>query len=259
MKISFDVNYRDLSQAIGVRAVAQAPFALALTLTRLAKDSKDGIVTKLPTVFDRPTAFTLNSVASTTASKSDPKATVFFKESQAQAGRAKNEHVRPGLLGASARSQKKTEYLLSRMGELPAGWVTVPGPSMPKDGFGNMPGAIYKQIVNGLQLKANTQRGARPVFKASQKRAAKLGVSAEFFSVAPGKNTIAKGGGWLPPGVYRHLPGRKLVQMLKFVRKARYIQRLDVAKTVRETVATQLPKRWAEAVAQTIATAVKVK
>ena len=97
----------------------------------------------------------------------------------------------------------------------------------------------------------------RAVSGASQKRAQKMSVATEMFAVAPGLNSMAKGGGWLPPGVYKHLPGRRLLQMLKFVRKASYSKRLDVDAVVKKAVDTNLQRRWDEAAAGAIATALK--
>jgi len=258
MRIQFKVNTDKLTASL-LSAPKQLPFATALTLTRLAKDSADAVVAQLPKSFDRPTPFTLKAVSFSPASKSVPKASVYFKDSNAASGKAKNEHIRPGAFGASARAQKKTEYLLTRLGDLPSGWITIPGKTMPKDSYGNLPGAIYKQIVNVLQLKAHTQKGARPIYKASQKRASKLGVTAEFFTVTPGKNALAAGGGWLPPGVYRHLPGRKIVQYLRFVPRAKYAQRLDTRAVVLSTVKKQLPVRWAESFSDAMAGAIKFR
>jgi hypothetical protein len=136
--------------------------------------------------------------------------------------------------------------------------VTVPGNKMPLDGYGNLAGSYYKQIINVLQLKVNTRYASgRAVSGASQKRATRMGVATEIFAVAPGTNALAKGGGWLPPGVYKHLPGRQLLQMLKFVRRAKYSQRLDIEKIAATTVAKRLQTRWDEVAATTIATALK--
>lgn len=234
---------------------SQVPFALTLALTRLAKQGGEAIQKAMPEVFDRPTPFSLRAVTYERATKSELVAVVRLKQSEDAAGRSVNEHLRPGALGSGARAQKKTEYLLTKLGDLPPGWVTVPGPNMPKDAFGNMPGSIYKQIVNVLQLKVRTSQGAKPVSKASQNRAAKLGVAAEIFAVPPGRNKLGKGGGSLPPGVYKHLRGRALQRMLKFVRSAQYSQRLNMDSVVAQTVARELETVWQASVAQAFKTA----
>lgn len=260
MKIDVEVDFQAVAKGFATELPKQVPFAMALTLTRLAQDSTAAVVAQLPVVFDRPTAFTLKAATFEKATKANQFATVLFKQSEPAAGRSKNEHIRPGAEGAGARAQKKTEFLLTRFGVLPAGWVTVPGKAMPLDGYGNLAGSFYKQIVNVLQLKAGSKYASgKAVSGASQKRSRRLGVAVEIFSVTPGMNALAKGGGWLPPGVYKHLPGRKLLQMLKFVRKATYTQRLDMPKVVEAAVAKNLQTRWDEAAAQTLATQFKGK
>ena len=260
MKIDVTVDFEAVARGLATELPKQLPFAMALTLTRLAQDATAAVVAQLPVVFDRPTAFTTKAVTFERATKVSQFAVVQFRQSEAASGRSKNEHIRPGAEGTAARAQKKTEFLLTRLGALPAGWVTVPGKAMPLDGFGNLAGSYYKQIVNVLQLKAGSKYASgKAVSGASQKRAKRMSVAAEIFAVTPGANALAKGGGWLPPGVYKHMPGRKLLQMLKFVRKATYTQRLDMPKVVTETVAKNLQSRWDEAAAQTLATQFKGK
>lgn len=239
-------------------APKQVNFAMAKTLTALAMDGRDALIKEMPVVFDRPTGFSLKAVTFEKATPATQQSQVYLKESQAAAGKSLNEHLRPGAMGTPARNQKKTEFLLTRLGFLPGGWVTVPGKKMPQDASGNMPGSYYKQIVNVLQLKAGSRYASgRAVSDRSQARAKRLGVASEMFCVAPGTNALAKGGGWLPPGVYKRLRGQKLLQMLKFVRKASYDKLLDVEKVVTEVVTANAEKRWAESVDFALLTAKK--
>lgn len=258
MQISFEVDYKPLTKAFLEEMPRQLPFASARTLTMLANDTRKALVKELPVAFDRPTAFTLRGVTVTDAKKDTQTASVQFDQSAAQSGKGKNEHIRPGAEGSPARSQKKTEWLLTQLGVLPAGWVTVPGSTMKLDAYGNLSGRTYRSIVNTLQLKVNTKYASgRGITGKSQARAKRLGVPVEMFAVAPGNNSLAKGGGWLPPGVYRHLPGRKLQQMLKFVRQAKYEPRLDVDQIANEVIAQNLQTRFDESIARAMETAIK--
>lgn len=234
----------------------QVPFVTARTLTALAGDVQDHLKRQLPVAFDRPTPFTQRGIFMQRAEKRDLTAIVYFPESQDQSGKATREYIRPGAMGASARNQKKTEYLLTRMGWMPSGWVTVPGKYIMAgklNSYGNMPGSYYKQIIRALQIKT-TKGPPKPPSAASQKRAVKMGVASEFFAVAPGANRLSKGGGWLPPGVYkregRH--GEVLRQYLKFVRKASYKMRLNVKAEAQKAVTQNLNKRWNEAVQEIV-------
>ena len=253
MQIKIQVESKHVTAALNDVAKRQLPFALARTLTAVAGDVRDHLKRQLPVAFDRPTPFTERGVFMQRAEKSslDAGAVVYFPESQEQRGRGQREYLQPGVSARTyARMQKKTEYLLTRMGFLPAGWVTVPGRYIMDgklDGYGNMPGSYYKQLIRNLQIKTHA---LKPITKASGKRAARMGVTNEFFAISPGPNRAAKGGGWLPPGVYKRegRSGEVLRQYLKFVRKASYRQRLDVKAEAQTAVTANLDKRFKESV-----------
>lgn len=258
VQVNFEVQADHVAAALGDSARRQVPFMTARLMTALGGDVQSHLRRQLPVAFDRPTPFTERGVFLERAEKANPTATVYFPDSQAQQGRAEREYIRPGADGG-ARAQKKTEYLLTQMGWLPAGWVTTPGKSIALDGYGNMPGSYYKQIIRSLFLK-NTKGPAKPLPAAAQRRVARMGVASEFFAVAPGANSLAKGGGWLPPGVYkrsgRH--GETLQQYLKFVRGATYKQRLNVKAEAQVAITANLDKRWSE-VAQDLVTRFRPK
>lgn len=233
-------------EAAFVESARQVPYVTAITLTKLAGDVKSRLQRRMPEVFDRPVEFTQRGVFLKAADRRTLTSEVFFPDSQEEGGRAPREFIRPGVLGSYKRQQKKTEWLLTRIGVLPPGWVTTPGKGAKLDGHGNMSGRIYAQIINVLQLKARVV-GGRAAADRSVKRAKRLGVEAEFFAVTPGPNKLAKGGGWLPPGVWQHLPGHRITQILKFVQTAKYRARLPVADEAKAVVGAQVQRRWSEA------------
>lgn len=242
VKIDCKIDISEALELVQRQLPAAVPYVKATFLTNAATGVQGAIKKQMPVAFDRPTPFTVRSVWVKPAQKSTPKAEVYFPESAANSGKSRREYIRPGTEGASARSQKRSEMLLVKAGVLPSGWVTVPGSYAMRsllDGFGNMKGQYYRQIIRNLQLKTLETRLAKPISKPSMKRAARMGVENEFFAVTPGKNNLAKGGGWLPPGVYRRTGkgGRELLQYLKFVRKAAYRPRLEVQRIARADVA----------------------
>lgn len=205
---------------------AMLPYVAANTLTELGRATQDRVPIELQRRFDRPTPYTLRAVKVEFANKNKLRSVVGFPASEEASGKSKNEFIRPGALGTSSRRQKRTEYLLTQKGYLPAGWITVPGSHSKRtllDGFGNIPGSIYKQIIQSLQIRPK----GRAVSKASQRRAASLGVASEFFAVAPGTNKLGKNGGYLPAGVYRRTR-KGLQQYLLFVKRASYEKRIDM-------------------------------
>lgn len=229
------------------------PYLKAAMLSRLASGGRDAVQKQMPVDFDRPTAYTVRGVWLKAATKARVEAEVFIPESQDAGGRAAREYLQPGVAGSPKRRQKRTEYLLSRMGFLPSGWVTVPGSSAVKlgmiDGFGNLKGRIYAQVINVLQIKRADTKGARGISDRSVKRAKKMGVQTEWFAVTPGKNTLGRKGSWLPPGVYRRAgrSGEELQQILKFVHAAAYRPRLDFDGTVRGYVEKNTQAAWTAA------------
>lgn len=245
---ALDLVQRDLPKAV--------PYVAASMLTGLSGTIQQKITSELPVAFDRPTPFTQRSVFTRGATSTNLTSEVYFPESQEQMGRSRREYIRPGAEGASARRQKRSEALLVRSGVLPSGWVTVPGRyAMANllDGYGNMKGQYYRQIIRNLQLKAYTG-STKAVSKTSIKRAARMGVENEFFAVTPGKNALAAGGGWLPPGVYKRegRGGRTLRQYLKFVRKASYRKRLDMESIAQREVSASFETEFGKAYSQVI-------
>src|SRR4051812_29538582 len=78
MQISVKTNFPSVIAALN-RAERQVPFALARALTQTAKEVKDAEVKAIATSFDRPTAFTLNSVYMRPATKQRLEAEVWLK------------------------------------------------------------------------------------------------------------------------------------------------------------------------------------
>lgn len=244
------VDTRNAKALFGADLPNAMPCLKAAMLSRLATGGRDAVKTQMPVDFDKPTSFTLRGVWYKGATKSDLRAEVYVPDSEDQAGKAPREYLQPGVAGTPKRRQKRTEFLLTRMGHLPTGWVTVPGTSAAKlgmiDSFGNLKGRIYAQVVNVLQIKRAETKTARGVSFRSQARAKKMGVQSEWFAVAPGKNTQGRNGSWLPPGVYRRAgrSGEKLEQILKFVRAAGYRPRLDFRGTVQAYVVKNAQAAW---------------
>jgi hypothetical protein len=246
MKFDSTIHYRLAADALQVDAPRMLPYVVATLTTKLAQDIKPAVQAEMPRVFDRPVDFTLRGVAVKAATKATMTAEVYVPDSDSFE-QAKRHYLRPGVYGAYKRSQKKTEFLLKRTGFLPASWVTTPGKGAKLDSHGNLSGRIYAQIINVLQIKAAVV-GGRASAERARKSAARLKVAALYFAVAPGANKLGKGGGWLPPGVWKHLPGGKITQILKFVKAAGYTPKLSLAKVGRDVVRKQIGTRWRESV-----------
>lgn len=79
-----DINVRPMVKAVerqlSALAYRQMPFATAQALTSLAKIVKEAEKEALPSIFDRPTPFTVNSIGVIPARKDTLQATVFVKD-----------------------------------------------------------------------------------------------------------------------------------------------------------------------------------
>lgn len=244
------VDISDARRLFGDQFPKAMPYVKAAMLSRLASGGREAVQKQMPVDLDRPTTYTVRGVWFRAATKSRVEAQVYIPDSQPSTGKAAREYLQPGVAGTARRRQKRTEYLLSRTGWLPAGWVTTPGSSTAKlgmiDSYGNLKGRIYAQVINVLQIKRAESARARGISARSQARAKKMGVQTEFFAVAPGKNAMGRKGSWLPPGVYRRAgrSGEDLQQILKFVRQASYRPRLDFEGTVRKHVEQEAQAAW---------------
>lgn len=78
--ISVDADVRALSKSLNRLQKDQLPFAISQALTATAKLAQGAEKAALPEAFDRPTPFTINSVAVKGARKSDLEARVFVKD-----------------------------------------------------------------------------------------------------------------------------------------------------------------------------------
>lgn len=223
----------------------EVPGIAARVLTEFARVTTAAEQREMPRAFDRPTPFTVNRMIWQAATRAGLQSAVGIPDSQEAGGKPTSEYMRPGALGSAKRNQKKTEFLLSKRGFLPPGWLLIPGSHLKTklDGYGNVPGSYYKQVIRSLQIRDASDRYFKPVSKASQARAARMGVASEFFVASPG-NRLAKGGGSLPAGVYRRAGRDRLQMYFRFTRKSSYEKRLDMPKVAQREIAVMAPKIW---------------
>lgn len=80
MDISFETDIAAWSRSMTRLQREQVPFATALALSRTASEVKAAHRQMLPTIFDRPTRFTLNALMASPATKARPVASVWFKQ-----------------------------------------------------------------------------------------------------------------------------------------------------------------------------------
>lgn len=82
--INVSSNVKAVSRSLNDIASKQIPFATARALTTTAKLVQARITSDLPTIFDRPTPFTMRAIGVTPATKASQTAVVFVKDAQAK-------------------------------------------------------------------------------------------------------------------------------------------------------------------------------
>ncbi|BDC37745.1 hypothetical protein [Paraburkholderia terrae] len=78
--IDVSADLKALTKSLSLLEQQQLPFAIAQALTSVARIAQAEEKAAMPEVFDRPTPFTVNSVAVKSARKSDLEARVFIKD-----------------------------------------------------------------------------------------------------------------------------------------------------------------------------------
>jgi hypothetical protein len=82
--ISLRSEWKAFAARLDDAARQQLPYATARSLTEAAKAAQGGITRELPTIFDRPTPFTMRAIGIVPARKDTLTAEVFVKDIQAQ-------------------------------------------------------------------------------------------------------------------------------------------------------------------------------
>ena len=145
----------------------QIPFAAARALNAVAERITRGERDVMRSRFDRPTPYTLNSLYTRYASKSNLSAEVRIKDASYKSAPAAN-WLNAEIIGGTRR-QKRSERAMSSVG---LGRYWTPGPGAVLDGFGNVSRGFIVKVLSGLRAfgeqgyTANRSRGKRSQAKA---------------------------------------------------------------------------------------------
>lgn len=192
MQISIQTNFAAFQAALR-KAAGQVPFAAAKALNATAlkvMDAERGVMAR---VFDRPTAYTLNSLRVISATKSSLEAAVLPKDAGGS-GRSAQAWLSPNVAGGPRR-EKGVERALRASGILPAGMSVVPGAGAQLDVFGNWRRAHLSAVLVDMRL-AGIKAVERRVGVAMAKDAARIKPRQSRYFVVPVQD------GELEPGIY---------------------------------------------------------
>lgn len=157
-----------VAQAIdAVRAVPASviPYAAATALTRSVQAGKAAMQQRMPQVFERPTAYTLNALRIEPASKDKLTARIAVKDQAGGASTRPESYLLPQEQGGN-RGEKRFERALRYMGVLRQGQFAMPGAAAKLDAAGNVSAAEIRTILRALQavrggVGAKGQRAGR--------------------------------------------------------------------------------------------------
>lgn len=246
--VNFNVT-SNIDDVLGytARIHPQFSFAHASGLTRTAMKVRDAEKQAMPSAFDRPTRWTINSLYLRGATKSRQQADVWFKDT---GDGASGEYLKPQVFGG-LRPQKRFEKRLQAAGIMPPGWVAVPGKGVKLDAYGNMSSQQIVQLLSVLRAQLDPQQNTTD---RSRDRARRKGKSRDYFVSGPRVAAPAPNGGRLPFGVYQRLSGR-VMSILLFVPQAKYSQRFDFFGIANTTARAAYPVEAREAWRKALASA----
>jgi len=125
----------------------QMPYASMLALNRTAYKVREIAKTRVQTVFDRPTPFTVEGALYEKATKTKLRSRFFFRD-EGHVGGDVATYMATQIEGGQ-RPQKRAEKLLERIGVLRPGEVIAPI-GIPLNQYGNVPGSQWSKMITDL-------------------------------------------------------------------------------------------------------------
>jgi hypothetical protein len=229
----FKVDPSDLLKALTALSQQDAPFVTAYALTKTAQDIAAAEKQSMVDVFDRPTDWTLNSLAVKTASKTDLNAIVFFKDGGGASVPAW-KYLSPEVEGGS-RSHKSFELRLIRQGLMLDTEFAVPGAGVKLDQYGNIPASTIEQILS--QVGAAEQWAGYQA-NATRKSLARKKAVGRYFVLRAGSSGPANRA--VHPGIYYRAGVKSIVPVILFVTSPKYAKRFPFHETARDVFNAQL-------------------
>lgn len=165
MQISVKAQIADAMRMIDDVHKRHIPFASVYAATLTAREVMAAEVQTMRRVFDRPTPYAVNALYVQPATKSEPVATVEFKEFAGKGVPAKR-FLNPNIHGG-VRSHKSHERMLG--GLLNSSYM-VPSKLVEKDTYGGVPGAFFKKIVSQLKVSSDPTQNASGSRRSKGKR-----------------------------------------------------------------------------------------
>jgi len=239
--LSIRNNFSDAFKDFERQNTKRAQAAMANALNETASRTRLDLIDEMKSVFHMPTRYTLNSLYLKRATPARLQAVVWLKNNYDD---RKQHYLHPQIFGG-ARVEKRFEFMLRRIGILPAGMYAVPGNSAPLDSSGNMSRAEIVKILSYVQafyLAGSTQNStAATRAKMAKGSAKKKGM--EYI-------VVQKKRGGLVPGIWKVEKGglgRSVRPMLIFVRGVKYSARYHFFQVGERSIEARFPTAWRKA------------
>jgi hypothetical protein len=225
----------------------QMPFATALALTRTAKFVEQKIREEMPRAFDRPTAFTLNSLRTKTATKRELWAEVKVKDESVKAT-PPIRWLSPQIYGGT-RGPKRFEQRLRAAGVLGASEYVVPASGAKIDSNGNMNKGQMVAILSDLAAHWDAASNSTKASRAKRASRRKRGGIYFYLRTARGK---------LKRGIYERIGtgfGSAVRPVLIITGAQRYRKRLRFFEIAEKVSKMRFPLEFNLAMRQAVRTA----
>lgn len=233
----------------------QVRFAASLTLNRLANGPvREALRLEMQDSLDRPTPFTLRSIAVTQLATRDNLTAVIDFRDVAGGQRPAAEYLRWQVQGGERRL-KAFELMLRSMGVLPGGYFMVPGSGAKFDAYGNVSRGQIVALLSYFRAFPEDGRGFKMNATAASRRRMAIGTKSR-----PGyRYFVGRPGGRGELGIYQEVRiargTRELLPIFLFVQWARYEPRLDLNYAAQLAVERRAPAVFRQALAEALRTA----
>lgn len=260
IKVKID-GLNELKSSMNDLAINQLPYATMNAINKTSQQIKEELVKEMSRSLDRPTPYTLNSLYIKYAKKTELSAEVGYKDkSQAGKGNPAANWMHTQAEGG-ARSLKRFEVALNRIGVLPNGMKVAPGSACPLDAYGNIPSSLILQILS--YVRAFGEQGYRA--NITDKRKASLAKGSKRTGTMGYEYFVSKGKGeWygrqqhLPPGIYKRVgfaQGSAIKPIMMFVRNPSYQKRFPFNETAQKVIDQNININFDEAMSEALLTA----
>lgn len=249
MRVNVTTNFPEYATKLAALG-AQVKFATAVALTRTATDDvRPAIKAEMARVFDRPIAYTLNSMFVKRATKANLEAKVWLKDNPFSKGTPADRYLAPQIFGG-VRRHKGMERVLQAARLMLSSQFAVPAAGAQLDANGNVKRSQIRQIMSQLQV----QQGAGYESRGSNSSASRRSVARQgqtYFALP----TAVRG---LRPGIYlkrKFAHGTAIRPVFIFVSQVHYRPLLRFFEIGEAAARTAFPRHFDVEVQKAIATA----